>query len=91
MLFALGYICGVVTCGFIFAVIAAFRVDRIAEEVAVLIRRGARELNARVPFNLPVGQGFVFTPPDEDEEARQEIIEENAAAGRDTPISELRS
>lgn len=90
MLFILGYIGGLITCTFIFSVIAAFRIDRIAEEFAVSIRTKSKELNEKLPFDLPVGQGFILTPMDDDEEARQEIIEENSKAGRDTPISQLR-
>lgn len=88
---ALGFIAGVAVCTFLFAVVAAMRVDITVGRVAGLIRQAAVEVNARSPVKLPVPSGFVEIPPDDDEIARQEIIEENRANGRDTRISELQA
>ncbi len=91
MIFALGYIAGVVTCTFIFAVIVAVKGERYVDRASNVIREAAKR-DYPVVGKLPlVPRGFVETPPDDDEIARQEIIEENRAKGRDTHISELSS
>lgn len=37
----------------------------------------------------PAPKGFLFDPPDEIDEARENIIKKNKEKGRDTPLSEL--
>ncbi len=85
MLFALGYIAGVATCACLFAIVAVLRGERRVDNAATEVRKFARE---HTPLRV-YGAGFVEIPPDDDELARQEVIQENRAAGRDTKLSDL--
>ncbi len=80
MLFALGYIAGIVTSALIFVILAYFRAGiehrvKIAEKVLKVAG--------------PRPKGYIDVPEDEAEIARKEIIAKNSAEGRDTPLSEL--
>lgn len=88
-MFALGYIAGVVTCCFAFLVIVATDARRLVARAENSVRETAKKVDDKVGHVLPIPRGFVETPPDDDELARQEIIEQNKAEGRDTHISEL--
>lgn len=93
-MFALGYIAGVATCAFLFVVITTLRIDRVAEEMTIALRRKGIEIAQKLPPAIaPIvrGQGFVSVPEDDDEAARKEIIEENSKKGRSTPVADLRS
>lgn len=85
MVFALGYLAGLMTALIVFVVIAFFKqpVENTVERLYREIQQNAKQVG--------IGQrGYLFEPEDDDEIARQEIIAENTAKGRDTPISELR-
>lgn len=80
MLFALGYIAGVVTSALIVLTLIFFRSQ--VEKVVKIVER-------KVETAGPKPKGFVFEPKDESELAREEIIERNRRAGKDTSIAEL--
>lgn len=80
MLFALGYIAGLVTSVFL-AVVATFFKAPITKWTFPVV-------NA-VSLAGPRPEGFIYEPPSEADEARERHIEENRKKGIDTPISEL--
>lgn len=84
MMFFLGMIVGILLTLVVAVVIAFFRAP-----VVNMVERRYRDIQEHAKA-VGVGQtGFVYTPPDDAEIARQEIIEANNKIGRDTPISEL--
>ena len=80
MPFALGFIAGVATCVFVAIVLAYFR-RPIISALSVA--------ETKISNAGPRPRGAVFFPDNEADIARREIIEKNAAQGKDTPISEL--
>lgn len=80
MQFLLGFLCGIAVSALMFVIMAFFR---------AAIERKMIVLTKRLEDAGPKPRGFIFEPPTEDEEAREEIIERNRRAGRDTRISEL--
>lgn len=81
MIFALGYICGIVTAGLIFLILAFFRapIERIIKITETMAHTAG-----------PKPKGAIIMPKDEAEITRQEIIAKNKREGKDTNISELR-
>lgn len=80
MLFALGFIAGVAVCVFMATVLTYFKkplVSTLTKTEAAIIMAG------------PGGRGFVMEPDSDAQIARQEHIQRNAEAGKDTRISEL--
>lgn len=92
MQFALGYIAGVATCAFLFAVIAATGARRFVDRAENAVREVAKKAEEKAGMRGALGtpRGFIEIPPDEDELARRAIIEENNARGLPTPVSSLR-
>ena len=91
MLFALGIVVGILLCTFIFVVIVATDARRFVNRAKNTVREEAKNLDEKLGGGvLPIQRGFVEIPADDDELARQEIIEENRANGKDTHISELK-
>lgn len=82
MFFALGYLAGLITATLIVATLAYFR--KAIEKHIKVVERVLAEAG-------PQPRGFVYEPPDEASEAREEIIRKNRAMGRDTPHEELRA
>ena len=80
MQFALGYIAGLATSAFIFAVLAFFRAG---------IEKRVRIIETTLGNAGPKVKGAIFVPEDDATIARKQIIERNKRIGRDTPISEL--
>lgn len=80
MLFALGFIAGVVVCVFIAAVI-------------ILIQKPLYQITVPLIKKLevagPRARGFISEPISDADEVRAARIAENAEQGKDTPISEL--
>lgn len=84
MLFALGYIAGLVT-----AFLILFCINLFANPIVEAKKQIDMQMNT-IKRNLELSQtGFVYTPPDDEELARQAIIEKNQEEGRDTPIKDL--
>lgn len=81
MLFALGYLCGLVTAALVVAALAYFK-----SPIEQVMRTAQKTLENAGPRP----KGYLFEPEDEADIARQEIVAANAVRGRDTPISELR-
>lgn len=81
MLFALGYLCGLVTAALVVAALAYFKspIEQVLKTTQKTLENAG-----------PRPKGYLFEPEDEADIARQEIVAANAARGRDTPISELR-
>lgn len=82
MLFALGYIAGIVTSALIFAVLAFFRAG---------IEKRVKIIETVLGNAGPRPKGAIFLPEDESDIARQEHIERNRARGHATPLSDLRN
>ena len=80
MLFALGYIAGIVTSALIVLTLVFFR-SSVEKKIQVIERK--------VEQAGPKPKGFVYEPKDDSETARDEIIERNRRAGKDTSIAEL--
>ena len=90
MPFALGVIVGILICTFIFVVIVATDARRFVDQAKNTVREAAKNIDEKLGGGvLPLQRGFVEIPADDDELARQEIIEENRSKGKDTHISEL--
>lgn len=81
MEYALGFIAGVVFCIFVAVILVLFR--RTVEQHIEITGRAIENAS---PFRP---RGFVFEPESDAEVVRRTVIEENAAQGKDTPISEL--
>ena len=80
MLFALGFIVGLVVATFVAVVLTYFKrpiVSTITMAEAQLINAGPRP------------RGAIYMPRDEADVARDRIVAENRAKGKDTHISEL--
>ena len=80
MLFALGFIAGVVVATFVAAVLAYFRkpiISMLATAETALGNAGPRP------------RGAIYMPRDEADAVRDRVVSENRAKGKDTPISEL--
>lgn len=97
MMLALGYIAGVATCAFLFAVVAATGARRFVDRAENAVRESTKSLEDKLADNGIVilggnitPRGFVEVPPDDDEQARLDIIAENRERGLDTPLSSLR-
>lgn len=80
MLFALGYIAGIVTAVLLAALMAYFKSP--IERTVHIVQRTLENAG-------PHPRGFLMEPEDEGDEARRAIVDKNKAIGRDTPISEL--
>lgn len=80
MMFALGFIAGVLVCAIILIVALFFRkpLERIIEPVTKAIEVAG-----------PRPRGFLIEPESDQEEAVRKHVQRNARLGRDTPISEL--
>jgi hypothetical protein len=81
MIFILGYIAGIATAILIFTILAYFRAG---------IEQRVKVIEKQLGNAGPQQRGAIYLPEDEAELTRKEIIERNKAAGRDTPIEELR-
>lgn len=79
--FAFGYIVGTAQTAIIFVILAFFG-TRLEKRVQVT-RAQIEALGTKT-------KGGIFLPEDENEITRQERINQNKAAGKDTPLSELR-
>lgn len=81
MLFALGYLCGLVTAALLVAALAYFKhpIDKIMHPMITTIENAG-----------PRPRGFIFEAEDDAAIIREEIVAKNTEQGRDTPISELR-
>ena len=80
MLFFLGYIAGIATAGLIVAALAYFK-----SPIERFVNAATKDLHNAGPRPL----GAIYMPRDEADVARDEIVAENRAKGRDTNISEL--
>lgn len=80
MIFALGYITGLVTAVLIVAVLNLFKVS--VEKSINSAEKHLRSIGLKP-------KGFVYLPESEEEIARKEIIARNKAEGKDTRIKEL--
>lgn len=80
MLFALGYIAGLVTATLIVATIVFLRAP---------VERRIQQVQTAVQLAGPRPKGYIFEPEDEAAEVRREHVQRNAERGRDTPIGEL--
>jgi len=78
--FALGVIVGLLVATLIVATLAFFKkaIETRVEVVQKVLERAG-----------PQPRGFVYEPPDEADQARQEIIERNRREGKDTPLESL--
>jgi len=79
-MFILGYTLGILTSILIFTILAFFRAG---------IEKRVKIIETVLGNAGPKPQGAIFLPEDDAEILRQQKIEENKKAGRDTPISEL--
>lgn len=84
MLFAIGFIAGLVTALLIIFFIHLFRtpIESVMNQADIQMK----QIEANVGL---APKGFVYIPPDDAEIARQEIIAENNKAGKDTKVSDL--
>lgn len=80
MIFALGVLTGLTVAILIVAVLAYFR-----RPLVQMLGTAEKQID----LVSPRAKGFIVMPPDESEEARQEIIDENRKKGLDTKISDL--
>jgi len=76
----LGIIIGIVVSILIVLTMTFFRAG---------IEKRIKILETRVENYGPKPKGFVFEAPDEADEIREEIIQQNREKGRDTPLSDL--
>ena len=85
MLFALGFIAGLVVATFIAGLIALFKqpIESVTDRLYRDIQANARQVGLSQ-------RGSIYIPRDDAEVARDEIIAENSAKGLDTNIEELR-
>ena len=81
MLFALGYIAGLVTAALVIATVTYLRVP---------LERRLDAATKAIMLSGPRPQGFIIEPEDEATEIRRDHIRRNAEQGKDTPISELK-
>lgn len=80
MIFALGYIAGLLTAILVIVVLVYLRHP---------IEKTLKVVEKHIELAGPRPRGFVIEPPDEAEEVRQSVIAKNRAQGRDTKLSEL--
>ena len=80
MLFALGFIAGLIFATFVLVVMIYFK--RPIEAKTQVIEK-------QIEAKGPKGKGYLFEAQTDAEVARQAIIDRNTAAGRDTKLSEL--
>ena len=80
MIFALGFITGLLISILIVATLTYFR--RVLETKVTTIER-------LVESKGPKPKGFIYEPPSEADDIRAQIIAKNKKEGKDTPISEL--
>ncbi len=80
MLFALGYIAGLVTSVLVVATLAYFR--RVIEHKTEIIEK-------QIDIVGPRPRGYIVEPDDEADEIRRHVIELNRRQGRDTRLEEL--
>ena len=85
MMFVIGFIVGGFIAGLLIAILVI---------VALLFFRHPIEKNIRIAETKiklagPRPKGYIFEPPEEAEEARTSIIEENRSKGLDTHVSDL--
>ncbi len=86
----LGIIIGLLIAILIFVILAALSANRFVRTAENAIRERAKQIDEKLGGRLPIQKGFIDIPPDDDEIARQEIIESNKAAGKATPIADLK-
>lgn len=80
MLFALGYLAGLVTATLIVLTLVFFRSS---------VERRIKIVERVVEAAGPKPKGFIYEPPSEADEFRQDVIEKNQKEGKDTRIEEL--
>lgn len=80
MLFALGYLAGLVTATLIVLTLVFFRSQ---------IERRVKIVERVVESAGPKPRGFVYEPPSEADEFREEVIAKNQAEGKETRMEEL--
>lgn len=81
MLFALGIVAGLVIAVLVFIVVLLFR-KPLEHHIEIV----GKQIELASPIRE---RGGIFMPKTDTDELRESIIEENAAQGKDTPISEL--
>lgn len=80
MLFALGYLAGIVTATLIVLVLVFFRSS---------VERRVKIVERLVESAGPKPKGFIYEPPSEADEFRESVIAKNQAEGKDTRMEEL--
>ena len=80
MLFALGYMAGLVTATLIVLTLVFFRSQ---------VERRIKIVERVVEAAGPKPKGFIYEPPSEADEFREDVIAKNQKAGKDTRIEEL--
>lgn len=80
-MFLLGIIAGLIVA-LLFVLVLVFFRSQVETKTKIVERWVERQ--------GPRPTGSIFTPEDEAEEVRKEIIKKNRMEGKDTPISELR-
>jgi predicted small secreted protein len=78
--FIFGFVTGIAIAVLIFVILAYFKI-KIESRMTIVEKTLAR--------SGPQQHGAILMPASDAEIARQKRIEENSAAGKDTPISEL--
>lgn len=80
MEFILGFVAGIIFCVFAATLLLLFR--KPLEQKFSIVEKQIEKVGPRP-------QGFIYMPPDEDEEARAAKIKENQENGRTTKLSDL--
>lgn len=80
-LFALGFIAGIVTALVVLVIALLFRTP--LERITARATRAIERVSPTTP------KGFVFEPPTEEDERREEILADNSRRGQRTKISDL--
>ena len=78
------YFLGIIT-GLLFSILVAVMLVYFKNP----IMKYTNIIEKQIANKGPIPKGFIFDPPDEADEFRQNIINENDKAGRDTKISDL--
>ena len=79
-MFVIGIIIGLLVAVLVIVALLFFRYP---------IEKTIRETETKIKLAGPRPKGFVFEPPEEAEEARERIIEENRSKGLDTKLEDL--
>ena len=80
-MFIFGFFVGLLNAILVFVVLAFFR-SAIEHRVKIFEKQ--------MEYHGPRPKGNIFLPLDENEAVRQEVIEKNRKAGKDTSFDELR-